>query len=922
MKRERIKRLPVEVNPVLVHPDQRRLSLDGEWEFQLDPEDEGVDRGWQSSESFDNRIQVPGCWQGQGFGGDGTDTVWDFRLHVRTFRATYEGTGWYGKTFEVPDNWEGSRIWINFGGVHPSAEIWLNGRKIGDHSGPFVPFGFEVTDLLEYDRGNRLCVRVFEGDRWLGHAYNWQGYWSGLYRSVELSATGNSWLERLWLYPELSSESLKVRILGGEADGRAEIGIKVISPDGGVVANERVALGPEGETLLSIPIESPVPWSPESPELYRVDAEMVVDGVVSDSMSTRMGFVELSTSGKHFMVNGEPYYIRGTGDFCSCPETGSPDFDRDRWRKKLATLRRFGYNQVRCQSYVPTPEYLDAADEVGLIVQLEMGMLGGWAGQNPWHRYAWPQPSPTYYPKLKQHWNLTVMRDVNHPSAAIYCMSNELGTATHYPKTAHECYRDTKTIKPGAMVIWTDGGYSPDLPADFVNAEARFDKECDLPVIQHEFRWWSAYPDVRIKDKFDGGLRPYPIELAEEKASGTRASGLLPKMADVSQRLQAIEMRGKMDACRRDNPKLSGISHFNAMDIGFSPQGVINEFFEEKLLDSDTWLRTWGDTVLLLDRNFDDRVLAPGDVLKATIYVSDFSHPPLDRPELTWEFMAGEEKVASGTISYRHRAFLAKRTGKIEVPIPEVDVPDKAVLRVQLTEGDRRNENEWSFWIFPGKPSLPGQVIIYGKTGDTWLRGLRNLPRKKILEDIPASIVVLTEQIDESLLDFVEKGGRAILAAGEGLIRPYDPKLGLSTGRYFFLPPANYPPYENGQSGTIIEDHPMLGDLPHEGFADLQLYRPTAESPPIDLRILGGWETRTVIRALSTYFVCYPLAYLVEFALGKGGIIISAMDLNQKWPESRYMLSTLIGYCAGSDFRPKNTLTKEGRESLLESRRN
>jgi hypothetical protein len=392
-------------------------------------------------------------------------------------------------------------------------------------------------------------------------------------------------------------------------------------------------------------------------------------------------------------------------------------------------------------------------------------------------------------------------------------------------------------------------------------------------------------------------------------------------MADVSQRLQAIEMRGKMDACRRDNPKLAGISHFNAMDIGFSPQGVINEFFEEKLLDSDTWLRTWGDTVLLLDRNFDDRVLAPGDVLKATIYVSDFSHPPLGKPELNWELAAGEETLSRGSISYRHRAFMTKRAGKIEVPIPEVDVPKKAVLRAQLTEGDRQIQNEWSFWVFPGKQTPPGKAVIYGKTGNTWLRGLKNLPRGKNLQDLPASTVVLAEQIDESLLDFVEKGGRAILVAGEGLLRPYEPKLGLSTGRYFFLPPANYPPYENGQSGTIIEDHPMLGDLPNEGFADLQLYRPTAESPPIDLRILGGWETRTVIRALSTYFVCYPLAYLVEFALGKGGIVISALDLNQKWPESRYILSSLIGYCAGSDFRPKNALIKEYKRSLLESRR-
>lgn len=77
--------------------------------------------------------------------------------------------------------------------------------------------------------------------------------------------------------------------------------------------------------------------------------------------------------GKQFRINGEPYYIRGTGDFLANLETGSPDTDRDRWRRKLATLRRYGYNQLRCQSYVPAPEYLDAADEVGLLVQSEVG---------------------------------------------------------------------------------------------------------------------------------------------------------------------------------------------------------------------------------------------------------------------------------------------------------------------------------------------------------------------------------------------------------------------------------------------------------------------------------------------------------------------------------------------------------------------
>jgi hypothetical protein len=113
----------------------------------------------------------------------------------------------------------------------------------------------------------------------------------------------------------------------------------------------------------------------------------------------------------------------------------------------------------------------------------------------------------------------------------------------------------------------------------------------------------------------------------------------------------------------------------------------------------------------------------------------------------------------------------------------------------------------------------------------------------------------------------------------------------------------------------------MLGELPHQGFADLQLYRLIAESPPIDLRVLGGWDVKTVIRALSTYFVCHPLAYLVEFALGRGGILITSMDLNQKWPESRYLLSSLLGYLTGPNFRPTNSLRPEYRKNLLLSRR-
>ncbi len=189
---ETVKKLaPVRVNPVLTHPHERRVKLSGQWGFRLDPEDAGVEQRWfENMHVFGEQIAVPGCWQGQGFGTAGEDEVADFRLRARVFQASYQGTGWYAKNIQPPAEWKGSRIWLVFGGVHPSAEVWLNGARIGSNGYPFLPFGFEITGIARFDQENNLVVRVHEQNRMLGFTYNFQGNWSGIYRDVELVATG------------------------------------------------------------------------------------------------------------------------------------------------------------------------------------------------------------------------------------------------------------------------------------------------------------------------------------------------------------------------------------------------------------------------------------------------------------------------------------------------------------------------------------------------------------------------------------------------------------------------------------------------------------------------------------------------------------------------------------------------------------
>jgi len=150
-----------------------------------------------------------------------------------------------------------------------------------------------------------------------------------------------------------------------------------------------------------------------------------------------------------------------------------------------------------------------------------------------------------------------------------------------------------------------------------------------------------------------------------------------------------------------------------------------------------------------------------------------------------------------------------------------------------------------------------------------------------------------------------------LLAAGEGLVRPHTPNFGYV--RYFLTPPANYGPFEDGQNGTVIRDHPLLGDFPHEGWADLPFFRMMEGAPPLALEPLGMNDEDPIIRVIHRYPVLHPLGYLVERACGAGRLIVCALDLQPSWPEARYLLGCL---CRGAGRAPARPLDPRQLPSL------
>ena len=122
------------------------MNLNGLWDFKFDHGNSGEARKLYSSDaSYSQQINVPFC----------PESVLSGIGYTGFIRQCF-----YKKSFTVPAEWKNKRIWLNFGGSNPTTEIWLNGELIGEHHSPLVPFGFDITERVDFDGENILTVRI------------------------------------------------------------------------------------------------------------------------------------------------------------------------------------------------------------------------------------------------------------------------------------------------------------------------------------------------------------------------------------------------------------------------------------------------------------------------------------------------------------------------------------------------------------------------------------------------------------------------------------------------------------------------------------------------------------------------------------------------------------------------------------------
>ncbi len=289
--------------------------------------------------------------------------------------------GWYRREFDIPAGDLGRRIAVEFDGAFRSVLVFVNGCFIGRNDNGYAPFRFDLTDFLSYDAKNCIVVRV---DASFGDGWFYEG--AGIYRHVWLTKTDALHLGRWesWVRPgealgNVASSALSLgTIIENEGSAVETVKVKWEIKDafGKTVATaeapaQQVPVDGNASVTASARLLNPALWSVEEPNLYTAIVTVEAGGKTRDAERISFGVrTAVFDADKGFFLNGKPLKIQGTCNHQDHAGVGAALPDRLQMFR-LGVLKEMGSNAVRTSHNMPTPEWVEGCDRMGLMMMCE-----------------------------------------------------------------------------------------------------------------------------------------------------------------------------------------------------------------------------------------------------------------------------------------------------------------------------------------------------------------------------------------------------------------------------------------------------------------------------------------------------------------------------------------------------------------------
>lgn len=429
------------------YPLRRSFDLSLNWGFIR----RKADKDWLSAEMPDDEVTVnlPHCW-------NSTDA---FQHGVEYYR----GPGAYRKTFAFPEDLKelsGGRWFLETEGFYGTGDLWINGRKVAIIDGQYLGVSVDVSAYVQPGRSNTVGIRLTNRCS--------RSVLPGIDMPDFLLYGGMSGRVKMVNRPDLRVERIRPQLRslsGSRADWQLDVTFSVVNDsdemrngktswylkdrDGKVLCSadadldvlERASIQPDLETGMAL--TGVKPWSPDEPHLYDLVCDLVEGDVAVDTAVLRIGCREaLFLQGGGFAINGQRIELRGCNRHENMPGFGR-GLPESFHREDAQRIKELGLNFVRLSHYPQHPAFLDACDELGILVFPEIATWKSVKGWGAWLRSACRQMEAM------------VVRDMHHPSVILWGMGNESRSRRAYLKLRSL----VQDLDPGRPVTYAENHF-------------------------------------------------------------------------------------------------------------------------------------------------------------------------------------------------------------------------------------------------------------------------------------------------------------------------------------------------------------------------------------------------------------------------------------------------------------------------------
>jgi beta-galactosidase len=418
------------------------IQLADGWRFIQDDTVQGAEKP-----EFDDRhwadVKVPHTWNRVGFYRSDPTT------HVNRIENVnkVEGIGWYRLSFTPPANSKGKRAWLQFDAASRTAEVWLNGIRLGQHAGGFSRFRFDATDKMRHGASNVLVVKTdntiplqgsstadvlpLRGDFFVH---------GGLYRPASLIFTDPVHIDMLdYGGPGVYATTKSIDGNRAEVEGRTKLrndskvrsqvrlSVRLIDAQRKIVASAEQKLTLESGKGLEQPqaltLANARLWQGvDDPYLYTLRVEIrSASGKLLDARDQSFGVRQVRIdANKGFFLNNRPLRLRGVG-FHQDLEGKGWALNKSDVENSVAIIREMGANTIRLTHYQHGEWVHELADRYGLILWDEIPLVTAWT-----HGQTRMEPTPSLVANAKQQMQELIRQNFNHPSVAVWGVANEV----------------------------------------------------------------------------------------------------------------------------------------------------------------------------------------------------------------------------------------------------------------------------------------------------------------------------------------------------------------------------------------------------------------------------------------------------------------------------------------------------------------